>query len=68
MVIACKCRNCGHLALSEGPDVTFEIDFAEEKITMICPQCKHNNILDLSGSKAGKKNKGSLPAIGIMRG
>jgi hypothetical protein len=61
MRVACKCKNCGHIEMSAEDDVTFEIDFLDERIVYICRQCKHNNTMSL------KPNENNRPPTALPR-
>ena len=68
MILALKCGGCGFLCLSKEDDVTVEIDFLEQRIVYICPQCKKSNVIQLKGGATQKAEEARLPRLGMISG
>ena len=65
MKIALRCQKCRVIWMQGEADLCLEIDFYSQKMTFICPQCKHENILDIANWQK-KQTHSPLPRIGTM--
>lgn len=55
MQISCRCAYCGYIHISEKDnDLCLEIDFAEERMRIICLKCKKENSIQVSHNRAKK--------------
>ena len=65
MKIAIRCQKCRQMWMPGEEDLCLEFDFYEQKITFICPNCKHENIIDFEAWQ--KKQKHSpLPKMAFV--
>ena len=64
MKIALRCEKCRVLYMAAEDSLCLEMDFFTKKISFVCPQCKHNSILDLNNYQKNQKES-PLPRIKI---
>ena len=59
------CGKCGKHSLSvDDEGSTLVIDYKESMIGFICPNCNHNNYLNLGDIQKALDKKSKLPSIG----
>jgi len=67
MIFLCRCAKCESIYNGNIDDnARIEIDFVEQEIRFVCPQCKKENKISILTTN--KKNAAPLPRINIMRG
>ncbi|MFA7219230.1 MAG: hypothetical protein WC119_01840 [Synergistaceae bacterium] len=65
MKIALRCKECRVTWMQGEEDLCLEIDFYDQKIFFVCPNCKHENRMDIETWKK-KQEHSPLPRIGTM--
>lgn len=65
MKIACRCKKCRVTWMQGEEDLCLELDFYDQKIFFVCPNCKYENLMDIATWKK-KQDHSALPKIGTV--
>lgn len=63
--IAIVCGKCRERFMQEEDACHMEYDFAEQRVTLICPKCKQESIMDFGNWQKKQKNS-PLPPMRTM--